>query len=127
MPIVTLAVGGLLSMLGIFGYLFSESRSLTALIPFAFGSLLEVCGALAMRPELKKHAMHGASVLALLGIGGSAGGFLTLLQWVSGPDAAIPFAVVIKSAMFVVCTVFLLLCIRSFIQARAQREAAARR
>jgi hypothetical protein len=127
MPFVTLAVGGLLSMLGIFGYLFSDSRSLTALIPFVFGSLLELCGALAMRPQLKKHAMHGASVLALLGMGGSAVGFVKFMQLLAGANVARPFAVRIQAVMFVVCTVFLLLCVRSFIQARAQREAAARR
>ncbi len=123
MAIVTLVVGGLLSLLGILGYVLSDSRSLTALIPLGFGVLLEVCGALALRPEFKKHAMHGASVLALLGIGGSATGFMKFVQMLGGADVARPFAVRIQGAMFLIMLVFLGLCIRSFIQARIRREA----
>jgi hypothetical protein len=123
MAIVTLVVGGLLSLLGILGYVLSDSRSLTALIPLGFGVLLEVCGALALRPEFKKHAMHGASVLALLGLGGSARGFVKFVQMLGGADVARPFAVQIQGAMFLIMLVFLGLCIRSFIQARIRREA----
>jgi hypothetical protein len=123
MAIVTLVVGGLLSLLGILGYVLSDSRSLTALIPLGFGVLLEACGALALRPEFKKHAMHGASVLALLGIGGSVSGFVKFVQMLGGADVARPFAVRIQGAMFLIMLVFLGLCIRSFIQARIRREA----
>ncbi len=122
MPILTIVVGALLSLLGILGYVFSESHSLTALIPAAFGTLLEVCGALALRPELKKHAMHGASLLALLGVAGSAMGFLSFLRLITGGDvAARPLAVRVQAAMFVICLVFLGLCVRSFRDARARR------
>ena len=84
MPLATIIVGSLLSLLGVVGYVFSESRSLTALIPLVFGTMLELCGALALRPELKKHAMHGASVIALVGILGSAPGALTFLKLITG-------------------------------------------
>jgi spore maturation protein SpmB len=123
MPIITIAAGALLSLLGILGYVFSESHSLTALIPLAFGSLLEACGALALRPALKKHAMHGASVLALLGVAGSATGFVSYLKKITGSDVARPLAAQMQAAMFVICLVFLVLCIRSFREARAQRLA----
>lgn len=124
MPIVTIVVGALLSLIGVLGYVFSESHSLTAMIPFAFGSLLEVCGALALQPRFKKHAMHGASVLALLGIAGSAMGFVSFLKLISGNTVARPLAAQMQGAMFVICFVFLVLCIRSFRNARAAREAA---
>lgn len=45
MPLVTIVVGALLPALGIVGYVFSESHSVTALIPVGFGSLSEACGA----------------------------------------------------------------------------------
>ena len=124
MPLVTIAVGGLLSALGILGYAFSESHSLTALIPLVFGTLLEACGALALRPEFKKHAMHGASVLALLGVVGSAAGFISFLRMITGSAVARPLGAQMQAAMFVVCLVFLLLCVRSFREARARRLAA---
>ncbi len=126
MPLVTIITGSLLSLLGIVGYFFTDTRSLTALIPLAFGTLLELCGALAMRPDLKKHAMHGASVLALLGVLGSARGAMGLVTMASGGTVARPFATQVQAAMFVICLVFLVLCIRSFREARKRREAEAR-
>ena len=124
MPIVTIVTGSLLSVLGILGYVFSESHSLTALIPLAFGTLLETCGALALRPAFKKHAMHVAALLALLGIAGSFTGFFNFLKLITGSLVARPLAAQTQSAMFVICLVFLGLCVRSFRDARAAREAA---
>ncbi len=127
MPIVTILTGSILSALGIFGYLFSDTRSLTALIPLAFGSLLEMCGALAMQPKLKAHAMHGASALALLGVLGSTMGLVSFLKLITGGDVSRPLAAKIQAAMFTVCLVFLALCIKSFREARARRVADATR
>ena len=124
MPLVTIVTGSLLSMLGILGYAFSESHSLTALIPLAFGTLLETCGALAMRPAFKKHAMHAASLIALIGIAGSAAGFFNYIKLITGSLVTRPLAAQTQGAMFVICLVFLGLCVRSFRDARAAREAA---
>lgn len=123
MPIATIIAGSLLSLLGVVGYVFSESRSLTALIPLVFGTMLELFGALALRPDFKKHAMHGASIIGLVGILGAAPGALTFLKLITGGDVARPLAAKIQAAMFVTCTVFLVLCIRSFQNARARRLA----
>jgi hypothetical protein len=84
LPIVTLIVGGLLSLLGILGCVLSETHSLTALIPLVFGILLDSCGALALHPRFRKHAMHGASLLALLGVAGSTMGFVSFLRRARG-------------------------------------------
>jgi uncharacterized membrane protein HdeD (DUF308 family) len=124
MPKITIIVGTILSAIGILGYLLSESRSLTALIPLVFGSLLEVCGVLATRPEYKKHAMHGAAALALLGVAGSAMGFVSFLKLLTGGDVARPLGAQMQAAMFVICLIFLGLCVRSFREARAARDAA---
>ncbi len=124
MPIVTLVVGGLLSLLGILGYVLGATHSLTALIPLAFGVLLESCGALALQPRFRKHAMHGAALLALLGVVGSAMGFVSFLRLITGGPVARPFAAQMQAAMFLICLIFLGLCVRSFRAARAAREAA---
>jgi uncharacterized membrane protein HdeD (DUF308 family) len=124
MPIVTLVVGFLLSLVGILGYVFSETHSATALIPLAFGSLLEAFGALALQPRFKKHAMHLASLLALLGVAGSTMGFVSFLKLITGTPVARPFAAQMQAAMFIICLTFLGLCVRSFREARAAREAA---
>jgi len=125
MPIVTIVVGVLLSTIGLLGYLSSDSRSLTALIPLAFGSLLELCGVLALNPAMKKHAMHAASMLALLGMLGSARGLPGFVTVLTGGTVARPVAAIVQGAMFVICLVFLVLCIRSFRAARQARQAAA--
>jgi uncharacterized membrane protein HdeD (DUF308 family) len=127
MPLVTIVVGTLLSALGIGGYLLSDTRSLTALIPLVFGTLLETCGVLAMQPKLKAHAMHGASALALLGVLGSAMGFVSFVRLITGGDVARPTAAMVQAAMFTICLIFLVLCIRSFREARARRVAEASR
>jgi uncharacterized membrane protein HdeD (DUF308 family) len=124
MPIATIITGGILSLLGVIGFVFSESRSLTALIPLIFGTMLELCGALALRPEFKKHAMHGAAVIGLVGVLGAAPGALTFLKLITGTDVARPLAAKVQAAMFVTCAVFLVLCIRSFQEARARRNSA---
>jgi uncharacterized membrane protein HdeD (DUF308 family) len=125
MPIVTIVVGTLLSLLGIGGYVLSDTKSLTALIPLAFGTLLELCGALALQPKLKAHAMHAASALALLGVLGSTMGLISFLKLVTGGTVARPVAATVQATMFTICLVFLVLCIRSFRQARARRQAEA--
>lgn len=126
MSIATIVAGGLLSVIGILGYALGESHSLTALIPLAFGMPLELCGALSLRPEFRKHAMHGASVVALLAVLGSAPGFVKFLRLLSeGTAIARPLALQMQAAMFVVSILFLILCIRSFTVARAERRAAA--
>ncbi len=125
MPLVTIIAGGVLSLLGVVGYVFSESRSLTALIPLVFGTLLELCGVLALRPAARKHAMHGASVIGLLGVVGAAPGAITFLRLITGDAVARPLAAKVQAAMFVTCAVFLVLCVRSFQEARARRNAAA--
>lgn len=121
MPLITIVTGSLLSLLGILGYVSSDTRSLTALIPLAFGTLLEFCGVLALRPQLKAHAMHGASALALLGLLGSAMGAVSFVRLMTGAAVARPLAAQIQAAMFVICLVFLVLCIRSFREARRRR------
>lgn len=122
MPLVTIVTGSLLSLIGILGYVFSDRSSLTALIPLLFGTLLELCGVLALRPAMKKHAMHGASVLALLGMLGSVRGAVSFISLLGGGTVARPLAAQVQAAMFVICFVLLVLCIRSFREARRRRQ-----
>ena len=71
-------LGMLLAILGVWGYLApAEHRSLTAFIPTAVGLVLVVLGAVATRWEdARKHAMHAAAAVGLLGFLVAAGRFL---------------------------------------------------
>ena len=119
----TLVFAALLILLGAGGYAGTGMQSPTALIPAAFGLLLAVFGFIARKERLRKHAMHGAVLVGLLGFLGSASAFAQLPALLSGGDVARPAAVAARAAMAVLTLVFVALCIRSFIAARRARSA----
>lgn len=125
MPSVTIGLGVLLILLGIGGYFGLGRVSITALIPTFFGLPLFILGLLAQKENLRKHAMHAAATLGLLGFLGSARGLPNFFILITGGDVARPKAVIMQSIMAILCVVFTGLCGKSFIDARRQREAAA--
>lgn len=125
MPVVTIALGGILIVLGVVGYTASGMVSLTALIPAAFGIVFGALGVLARKKLLLKHAMHGAAVLALLGFLATANGVFEMFSAFAGDEAARPQASLAKAIMAVLLAVFLVLCVRSFRAAGKARRAAA--
>ncbi len=125
MPSISIVCGFLLILIGIIGYGYgyaNGSASLTALIPALLGVILVALGAAARAKEgLRKHLMHGALVIALLGFLATVSSFLKLPTLIDG-TAQRPAAVVAQFATAVVCLAFLILGIRSFIDARRNRE-----
>jgi hypothetical protein len=120
---VTIGFGLALTALGLGGYLGTGRTSLTALIPLAFGLLLVICGALARREAWRKHAMHAAAVLGLLGFLGPLRVLPQMLALAGGGAVPHRAAVLDQLAMMVLCGIFLALCIRSFVAARRARAA----
>jgi hypothetical protein len=118
----TIAFGVVLIVLGVAGYLGSGGVSMTALIPAVFGALLALFGVLARNEGMRKHAMHGAVLVGLLGFLGSARGLLQLPALLSGGEVARPTAVFAQSAMALLMLLFVVLCVRSFINARVRRN-----
>jgi hypothetical protein len=117
----TIAFGVALIALGLAGYFGSGGVSVTALIPAAFGVVLALLGVLARNEGMRKHAMHGAAMVGLLGFLGSARGLLRLPALMSGGEVARPAAVVAQSVMALLMLLFVGLCVRSFINARVRR------
>ncbi|MDZ4798417.1 MAG: hypothetical protein SGI92_09665 [Bryobacteraceae bacterium] len=115
---ITIALAAALMVLGVGGYIGSGSVSPTALIPAAFGLLLLVFGVVARDPAKRKHAMHGAAMVGLLGVLGTASGLFKFFQMATGTPVARPQAVITQAAMCVLCLVFVGLCVKSFIDAR---------
>ncbi|MDX2226548.1 MAG: hypothetical protein SFY92_05550 [Verrucomicrobiae bacterium] len=122
MSIYALIFGTLLVLLGLGAFVATGMTHFTALIPSAFGALIGFCGLLAQKEHLRKHAMHGAATLALVGLLGSVPGVIKAVQWLSGTAPARPAAVLAQSVMALLCLVFLILCIRSFIAARKKMK-----
>lgn len=120
---VAIVSGIILILLGGISYFASGGVSVTAWIPAFFGAPLIALGTLARNERYLKHAMHGAALLALLGLAGSARGVPAALRLATGGDVARPAAAVAQSIMAVVCVVFLILAVRSFVETRRSRAA----
>ena len=120
MPSTSIVSGVLLILIGIAGYLFSiadGNTSLTALIPAAFGLLLVIFGFVARTNEnLRKHLMHAAVVVALLGFLIPTARILSKIG-----DFKVSLAVMSQVSMALVCLLFVVLGVRSFILARQNR------
>ena len=122
---VTIVFGLLMIVLGVAGYFLTGRQSPTALIPVIPGVIWLLLGALARNDRLRKHAMHTAAALSLLGFLGMVRAIVTLIRWqTGGPEPARPPAVVSQSILGILFLVFLILCVRSFVQARRSRAAA---
>jgi hypothetical protein len=127
MPIVSVVFGLLLTGLGAYCYSVAEvdpvkGKSFTATIPAWPGVLLILCGLIALKESLLKHAMHAAATVGLLGFLAGAGQFVRVMM--AGNELTSNKAVA-SGGMALLCGVFVALCVNSFIQARRRRQAAA--
>ncbi len=121
MPTTSITSGVLLILVGIAGYafsLFDGNKSWTALIPAAFGVLLVALGAAAKSNEsLRKHLMHAAVLIGLVGFLIPAWRLVSRFN-----DLTVSLAVLSQAAMALICLFFVILCVQSFITARRNRE-----
>jgi hypothetical protein len=115
--------GVLLIVLGVVGYAATGGVSVTALIPAFFGIVLVALGLLARNERYRKHAMHVAVVVGLLGLLGTARGLMALPRVMSQTDVDRPAAVVAQAVMAILMIVYVALGVRSFIAARRARMA----
>jgi len=112
---LTVLVAVLLILLGGSGYFASGRASVTALIPAAFGAVLLVLGLAALRESYRKHAMHAASLVALLGL---IGALMRPLRAAAAGEFELSLAVASQILMALICGVYLAFCVRSFMLAR---------
>jgi len=115
---ITIAYSMLLIILGLGGYVLSRAASITALIPAFFGIVVLIFALLSRKEQLKKHAMHIAAVLGLIGFIATVGGLGDLKAMISGEEVQRQFAVVSKSIMAILSLAYVMVCIKSFIDAR---------
>jgi hypothetical protein len=115
---VTIGFAVVFVALGVGLYFGTGRESLTALIPAFLGAVLFPLGLLARRETWRKHAMHAAVLVVLAGGAGSARGVGPAWRHLQGGTVERPVAVWGQTAMAFLCLVFVLLAIRSFVQAR---------
>ncbi|MEM7558346.1 MAG: hypothetical protein AAF394_04430, partial [Planctomycetota bacterium] len=79
---------------------------------------------LAFKESFRKHAMHGAAMIGLLGVLAGAGrGAMGLGKFFSGDPSLNQRSFLFVWLMALICGVFVFLCVQSFRAARKQREA----
>jgi uncharacterized membrane protein len=116
MPKISIVFGVLLSALGIYGYFGMGRISITALIPLFIGIPIIILGVLAFDEQKLKHSMHAASVLMLLGLIGSL--YRLAHKLILGNNDHSSMILILMS---LICIIFLILAINSFIEARKAR------
>jgi|HubBroStandDraft_3_1064219.scaffolds.fasta_scaffold05571_2 hypothetical protein len=120
---LALGYGAAMVLLGVGGYFGTGGKSLTALIPAVIGVLALGCGWLARNERLRMHAMHGAALLGLLGFLGPLRVFPEMLTLAMGGVVLHTAAVVAQAVMMVLSGIFLVFCVKSFVDARRGRAA----
>ena len=115
---LTIGFGVLLILIGVAGYIGTGATHMTALIPAFLGLPVVIAGVLALDEKKRKHAMHAALAIALLGLLGTLPGLLKLPVLLSGGNVVRPAAVVDQAVTAILCAAFLAIGIRSFMSAR---------
>lgn len=134
---VAIVVGALLITVGLFGYGLPDTKEIdeatgetiaaksspTALIPVAFGLPILLCGFWALaKPSATKFAMHVAVTFGLLGAMASTGrATASLLGWIRGGGEFNQRSFAFVAIMAVLCWMFVIFCVGSFIKARKAR------
>jgi len=118
----SIVFGIILIILGLVSYFGISSESITALIPTFLGIPVLILGWVAMNEKYKKHSMHGAAVLVLLGFGGTVGGLIKFFRMIGGEVFERPSAITIQAIMALLCLIFLIFAIKSFIDARRKKN-----
>ena len=118
---VTIGFGILLAIVGVTGFVTTGSIHWTALIPAWIGLVLAISGILALNPARRMLWMHVAVTVGLLGFLGTIPGVIGIVKMAMGMTVARPTAAIYQSITWLICLVFVGLCVRSFIAARRAR------
>jgi hypothetical protein len=117
MPKTAIWCGRFLVLVGLIGYAFGiyvNAKSWTALIPAIVGIVLMALGYVARSNErLRMHLMHAAILVALIGLIAAASRLA-----MKASEFTVSAASLSQIAMGVICLVFIILSVRSFIAAR---------
>lgn len=105
-------------MLGIASYVATGRTSITALIPGIFGAIFVICALIARNEAMRKHAMHVAVAVGLIGALASLG---RAIPAVMDGGATRP-AVMSQLVMAALLIVYVYLGVQSFIAARKARQ-----
>ena len=118
---VTLVFATLLIILGLVGFVGTSSAHPTALIPTWIGLALAIFGNLAKSPDAgrRKLFMHINVTLGLLGfLGGAGRAIFAFIHASSSGTSLDPIALGSQLSLAGLMLIYIILCVRSFIDAR---------
>ncbi len=120
---VGIIVGLLLCGVTLVALVGNPVKSPTQFIPMMLGIPLLFCGVVALNPHRRKHAMHVASAIGLLGaIAGAIRAFYYLLELAGGNEIdRYDFKIIV--ALSLICMIFVVICVVSFRQVRRRKAA----
>lgn len=118
MPSTTRLFGLILIVLGVASYVATGRTSVTALIPAIFGAIFVICALVARNESMRKHAMHAAVAVGLIGALASLG---RAIPAVMDGGATRP-AVMTQLVMAALLLVYVYLGVQSFVAARKARR-----
>jgi hypothetical protein len=121
MPRLSIIIGSFLTLLAVISYSLSGGASWTALIPSVVGIPLIILGILGKRESMRRHVMHAAVALAMIGFLGSVRALANFVRVLNGVTVERPGAVVAQIVMSLACFVFVAFGIKSFVDARRTR------
>jgi uncharacterized membrane protein len=119
MPSTTRNLGIVLILLGLISYFGTGRTSVTALIPAFFGAVFIILAIVSNNPSARKHAMHAAVAIALVGLLGT---LVRLVPALTGGELTRP-AVLAQLVMSLLLIGYIALGIKSFKEARRARLA----
>jgi hypothetical protein len=119
MPSTTRTLGLVLILLGLISYFGTGRVSMTALIPAFFGAVFVILALVARSETARKHAMHAAVALALVGLLGT---LARVVPAVADGQLTRP-AVLAQLVMSVLLIGYIALGVKSFKAARRARLA----
>ena len=124
---LTIGLGIVLTLMAVVCFALTGSSHPTALIPAGVGLLFVLFGALALSPEPKRRMlwMHVAVTVALLMFLGTIPAVIQLVHQAQGVVYPHTIAVDEKAATSLLCLVFVVVCVRSFLAARRDRALSA--
>ncbi len=118
MPSTTRLVGILLMILGLASYWLTGRTSVTALIPAFFGIVFVALAYVSRSEATRRHAMHAAVVVALIGFFGVLG---RALPAIAAGGIGRP-AVIVQVVTALVLAWYIYMGVQSFIAARRARK-----
>ena len=120
---LTIVFGILLILVGVAGFVSTGSAHPTALIPAGAGLLFILFGAMANSENPKKRMlwMHISVTVALLVFLGTIPADIQAIRLARGNALPHPVSILEKGALSLLCLLYVLACVRSFINARRLR------